>query len=369
MLAAEGDVNAVAYLVIIPAAELGGDLVAHRVAVADMAVDQGVHAQVLVGEDVHGDLAAADHVLGTHAQVDLLAGVGQQHALFFLGELHAEAVAFQLPFPDGDVKEVHGRQADEACHKAVGRGVIELQRRAHLLDMAHGHADDAVRQGQGFGLVVGNVEHGGLQALVQQQDLPAGGAAELGVQVAEGLVEEEDLGVADDGAAHGHTLSLAAGKLRGLLVQLAGQAQDLGRGQHLLVDHIGIFLAQRQGKGHVFIDGHVSVQGIVLEHHGHVAVFGRGLGDVLAVQEQVAGGDILQACDHAQGGGLAAAGGTDQDDQLAVLDVQIEVIDCLNVIVVDLVYMLYFQLCHNVPSFMRPGRSETPHGPAAHGCG
>ena len=75
------------------------------------------------------------------------------------------------------------------------------------------------------------------------------------------------------------------------------------------------------------------------------------------------GGDILQACDHAQGGGLAAAGGADQDDQLAVLDVKVEVEDRLHVVVIDLVNMLYIQLCHTFfPSFMprRPKTGDVP---------
>ena len=206
--------------------------------------------------------------------------------------------------------------------------------------MAHGHAHDAVRQGQGLGLVMGNIEHGGAQPLMQQQDLAAGGAAQLGVQVGQRLVKQEDLGVAHDGASHGHALTLTAGQLGGLFVQLAGEAQDLRCGQHLLMDHIGVLLAQGQGKGHVFIDGHVAVQGVVLEHHGHIAVLGGGLGDVPAIQEQLAARDILQAGHHAQGGGLAAAGRADQDDQLAVLDVHVEVKHRLDVIVVYFIDVL-----------------------------
>ena len=161
-----------------------------------------------------------------------------------------------------------------------------------------------------------------------------------------GFVEQEDLGIADDGPSHGHALALAAGELIGLLVELARQAEDLRRRQHLLMDDVRVFLAQRQGEGHVFIDGHVAVQGVVLENHRHVAILGRGLGDVLAVEQELAAGDILQSRDHAQGGGLAAAGGADQDDQLAVPDVKVEVEDRLHVVVVDFVYVLNIQFCH-----------------------
>ena len=44
-------------------------------------------------------------------------------------------------------------------------------------------------------------------------DLDAGGDAEGGVEVGEGLVEEEELRRAHDGAADGDALALAAGEL------------------------------------------------------------------------------------------------------------------------------------------------------------
>ena len=42
---------------------------------------------------------------------------------------------------------------------------------------------------------------------------------------------------------------------------------------------------------------------------------------------QLAGGDLLQPGDHAQQGGLAAAGRADEDHQLAILDGQRDVAD------------------------------------------
>jgi hypothetical protein len=52
-----------------------------------------------------------------------------------------------------------------------------------------------------------------LQALVQLLDLGAHLHAQLGVEVGQRLVEQEDLGVAHDGAAHRHALALAAREL------------------------------------------------------------------------------------------------------------------------------------------------------------
>ena len=84
----------------------------------------------------------------------------------------------------------------------------------------------------------------------------------------------------------------------------------------------------------------MAVQGIVLEDHGHIPILGRGLGDILAVQVQMAVGDVLQTRDHPQSGGLAAAGGTHQNDELAVLHFQIGVVNRLDVVIVNLVNML-----------------------------
>ncbi len=132
--------------------------------------------------------------------------------------------------------------------------------------------------------------------------------AQLGVQVGERLVHQEHLGITDDGAADGHALALAA-RQGVLALQVLGDVQNLGRLPHLLVDLLLGHLAQLQGEGHVLIYGHVGVQGVALEDHGDVPVLRLHVVHPLAADDQIALGDILQAGDHPQRGGLAAAGG------------------------------------------------------------
>ena len=54
------------------------------------------------------------------------------------------------------------------------------------------------------------------------------GDAQRGVEVGQRLVEQEDLGVAHDGAADGDALALAARQRLGQAVEIFGQLQDLG---------------------------------------------------------------------------------------------------------------------------------------------
>jgi malonyl CoA-acyl carrier protein transacylase len=94
------------------------------------------------------------------------------------------------------------------------------------------HHDDAVGHGHGLDLVVRDVDRGRLQALVQRLDLGAHRHAQLGVQVGQRLVEQEDLGVAHDGAAHGHALALAAGEFARVAVEQRVEVEDARRLVH-----------------------------------------------------------------------------------------------------------------------------------------
>ena len=69
------------------------------------------------------------------------------------------------------------------------------------------------------------------------------------------------------------------------------------------------------------------VEGVVLEDHSDVAILRGNVGDVLIADEDATTVDVLQAREHAQGGGLAAAGGADQDEEFAVGDVEAQLVD------------------------------------------
>ena len=176
---------------------------------------------------------------------------------------------------------------------------------------------------------MGDVHEGGAQPPLQLDQLHAHGGAQLGVQVGQRLVHQEHAGLFDHGAGQGDALALAAGKVRGLAVQIGRHAHDLGifrdAAVPLLLGHLFVF----QAKLNVFAHAHGGIDGVILEHHGDIAFFGRLVGDVLAVHQNAAGGGGTDAGDHAQQRGLAAAGGAHQHGKLAVFNGQIQVFDDL----------------------------------------
>jgi hypothetical protein len=81
-----------------------------------------------------------------------------------------------------------------------------------------------------------------------------------------------------------------------------------------------------QREAHVLGDGHVRVERVVLEDHRDVAVLRRDVGDVAVADEDARRRDLLEAREHPQAGRLAAAGGADEHEELAVGDLEVELV-------------------------------------------
>ena len=207
---------------------------------------------------------------------------------------------------------------------------------ADLLDEAVAHDDDAVTERHGLRLVVGDVDECGVDAGAELDDLSAHLVTELGVEVGQRLVHQQDLRIADDGAADGDALALAAGQGLRLAVEVFRDAENFGGLADLLVDLLLRDLLQLQGECHVLVHGHVRVQSIVLEDHGDVAVLRGHVVHQTVADVQFAVRDLFQTGDHAERRGLAAAGRADENDELTVRDVQAEFLNGDDAFVRDL---------------------------------
>ena len=118
--------------------------------------------------------------------------------------------------------------------------------------------------------------------------------------------------------------------------RLARPAVDLG------LRHLG----QLEGEPDVVGHRHVRVQGVVLEHHGDVPVLGLDVVDDLVADLQLAAADRLQPGDHPQRRRLPAARRADHHDELAVLDLEAEVVDDVRPVLVHLVDVVEGHGCH-----------------------
>ena len=245
-----------------------------------------------------------------------------------------------------DVEEVHLGASDKACNKFIGRIVIQILGRIHLLHNAVLHNDNAAGHRHGFSLVVSNINEGCLQSLMQLGDLSTHGNTQLGVQVGQRFVKQENFGLTNDCAAESNTLALTAGQGLGFTGQKMSNVQDFCSFFNAALDFILGRLTELQTESHVVIYRHMGIQRVVLENHGDVAIFGRYVIHQFVSDIQLAVGDFFQTGDHAQCGGFTAAGRSDQNDEFLVFDIQAEIADGGYVTSVDFVDVLKGYTCH-----------------------
>ena len=98
---------------------------------------------------------------------------------------------------------------------------------------------------------------------------------QLGVEVGQRLVHQESLRLANYGSPHGHSLPLPSGESARLAIQVLLETQNPGRLLHAPIDLGFGSLPQPEPEGHVVVHREVRVQGVVLEDHRDIPVFGR----------------------------------------------------------------------------------------------
>ena len=190
-------------------------------------------------------------------------------------------------------------------------------------------------------------------------------AHHFGVKGGGGLVEEHDLRIHGQRPDDGDTLLLTTGEHVGILVGLIGQTDTLQQGARLGFRlGGGLFLQRYRRQRDVLEHGLVGKQVEMLEHHAHLLAVEvdvhRLAGQIHAVEEDGAGGRLLQHVQAAQQRGLAGTGGADDGHHLALVDVQVTAIQRVNGAVVVLLHQTLhgdenFTACrHGAFSFLWP---------------
>src|SRR5262249_45432674 len=168
--------------------------------------------------------------------------------------------------------------ANETSSELVVRLIVHLHGGTDLLDKTVTHDHNTVAHSHSFHLVMGHITHRGIETVVQFDKLGPHVDAQLGIQVTQWLIKEEDFRLPHNGPPHGDTLPLATGELLGLAVKQIANPENICRSFDSAGNFVSRGAAQLERKGHVFVHRHVRIEGVVLKHHGDIAIFG---GDIV----------------------------------------------------------------------------------------
>ena len=125
----------------------------------------------------------------------------------------------------------HVGGADEVGDEPVGRILIDLTSGADLLDAAVVEHRQPIAQCQCLVLIVGDDHERDADLALDGLEFDLHLLAQLEVERAERLVEQQNPGPADQCAGQRHPLLLSAGQLRGFPAGVTGQSHHLqGRG-------------------------------------------------------------------------------------------------------------------------------------------
>ena len=212
--------------------------------------------------------------------------------------------------------------------------LMALGRQRHLVDRidapgAGRHQHDAAAQIDGFFDIVGDEQDGAFLQPVHVTDQVVHDFAGLRIQRAERLVHQQCRGFGQQGAGNGNALLHAAGELAGVGIGEARQAHQVEQGIGAAGGRLHVSIVAHGVADHLELAAELDVlhhrqpgiEAVVLEDHG--AVDARAV-DRLAVEQDLATTQRFQPGDDAQQGGLAAARGPDEGDELVGLDIQVD---------------------------------------------
>jgi len=243
-----------------------------------------------------------------------------------------------------------GRQLQHAVVEVIGQ---QLLRGAAGNDVTMVHDRDVVAEQVSLLHIMRGQHHGlaaGLDRLHQIPEI----APRLRIEAGGRLVEEQQVGIVDQGDRQQHALALAAGQLAVIAVEELFQVAGLDQ----LLDRRAV-VVQRVEEAEVLAHGQEILQRGVLELDADPLA-------VVRVQRAAAVADFArrgphQPFEHFHGGALAGTVGPEQAQAAALLDVEADAIDGLHARIV------FAQIAHS--EYGGHDRYRSGWAPAATGCG
>ncbi|GAB4007892.1 hypothetical protein GCM10029992_62820 [Glycomyces albus] len=197
-------------------------------------------------------------------------------------------------------------------------------------DPALVHDHEAVAELLGLVHVVGGQQDRHALLLELEQALPHQ-VAGLRVQAGGGLVEEDQVGLVDQGPGDGQAALHAAGEVVDLVVRAARELHELEQ-----FGRAGPGLAPLDAEvpgvdGEVLEDREHVVEGVVLRHDAEAGADGRPVAARVEAEDlDLAAGGLGDAADHPHGGGLAGAVGAEEAECLSSPDLEVDPLTASN---------------------------------------
>ncbi len=190
-----------------------------------------------------------------------------------------------------------------------------------------GEHQDAVAHQHRFLDVVRHHQHRFHRQLLVHPQVDQVGSESLGsqhVERGEGLVHEQQIGMHDQRACQAHALAHAARHLLRVGAFVAAKPDEIDRLLRALLALGPRHALRFQPDFHILLNGKPGKQRKTLEHHGHA--LGRAR-QMLAAPDHLACGRPQQPRHDAQQGALAGSGTSQQADDLAGSDADIDIVE------------------------------------------
>ena len=224
-------------------------------------------------------------------------------------------------------------EAEEFRDERRPRACEHAARIADGLDPAVVHHRDGLGERERLGLVVGDVDRGKAEALLEHRELHAHMGAQPCIEVRHRLVEQHEARLVHQRAGERHPLLLAAGERRRRLAARAREPDHVEDARGALCDLGARDAAHLERKADVLGDRHVRPHRIGLEHDAELAPLGHQVDAGVVVEHRLAG-DLdragirgLETGEAAQNRGLAAARRSEQRQGVALLDGERDAVD------------------------------------------
>src|ERR1700722_17929230 len=201
-----------------------------------------------------------------------------------------------------------GGSPPKLASKQIGRPFAQILLAGELLQHAAFHDRDAVGERIGFRLVVSDKDRG--HAAIDQKALQATSqdSAQPRLELAHGFVEEIEMGLTHERASETGALLLSARNGAWISIEDPLDLQNLRDVRHRLLRILRGRACAFQRECDIVADRERRIERIALKRHRDFSPRRRHLIDPPALEDDIPARDLLEACDHAQGRGLAAAG-------------------------------------------------------------